>query len=95
MTSEWFVELNLDGSVISKTSFFNGVGFTTVYSYPTSSQWLTALETDLNNTLNSYSLSYFFDDDGNLVVYTLDCTGNKNGLNFKINVGINFNISCL
>jgi hypothetical protein len=96
LSSEWYVKISLGGSeIISYPFFTNGRGLTlgAGVSYPSSTQWLVALESQLDLLIN-YGLDYYIADDV-VTIYTLTCDGNNLNSDFKINVGINFNITCL
>ena len=93
------VDIEINGTTETQTLFFNGVGYGagTAYegiSYPSSSTWLTSLQLALDTLLEGKGLDYYITDNNELVVYTIDCSNNKIGSTFKVNVGINFNISC-
>jgi hypothetical protein len=93
LSSEWYVKISLGGSEIISYPFFNGVGLSLGdFSYPSSSQWLSALELQLD-LLIEYGLDYYIVNNV-VTIYTLTCDGNNLNSDFKINVGINFNISC-
>ena len=61
-------------------------------SSPTTDQWITALETALNG-LDFYGYEYILSDT-DVVVFNSICSVNDTGINFKLNVGINFEILC-
>jgi hypothetical protein len=92
-TSNWYVNINLAGTQIINYKFFEGVGIDLFnLSYPTASQWLTALESQLDN-LFSYGLGY--EITGNQVtIFTVTCDSLNLNSEFKINVGIDFSINC-
>jgi hypothetical protein len=92
-TSNWYVNINLAGTQIINYKFFEGVGIDLFnLSYPTASQWLTALESQLDN-LFSYGLGY--EIAGNQVtIFTVTCDSLNLNSEFKINVGIDFSINC-
>jgi hypothetical protein len=93
LSSDWYVKISLGGSEIISYQFFSGVGLTLgSFSYPSSSEWLTALESQLSLLIN-YGLDYYIADDV-VTIYTLTCDSNNLNSDFKINVGINFNITC-
>ena len=93
LSSEWYIKISLGGSEIISYPFFSGVGLSLGgFSYPSSSEWLTALESQLD-LLIEYGLDYYIVDDV-VTIYTLTCDGANLNSDFKINVGINFNIYC-
>jgi hypothetical protein len=94
VTSEWFVELIVDGNVLVKYPFFTGVGYVNpTLSAPSVSQWDSALLIALND-LKNYGYDYYLTTEGTVVIYNSICSVSDDGLNFKLNVGINFNIMC-
>jgi hypothetical protein len=93
LVSDWHLNVKLSGNTIIDKVFYTGYGLNVVgVSYPSSTEWLTALDTNLYNTLPMYGLGYYID--GNyVVIYTSDCSNNT-GTSLEINVGINMNITC-
>jgi hypothetical protein len=93
INSGWYVNISLAGSTIINYKFFEGVGIDLGnLSYPTSAQWLTALETQLDN-LFAYGLAY--EISGNQVtIFTVTCDGLNLNSEFVINVGVDFSINC-
>ena len=94
INSDWYVNISLGGSQIINEKFFDGVGIGLPegISYPSQTEWLTALQTQLDTLIN-YGLDYIISDN-QVTVYTITCDGNNLNSEFKINVGINFTISC-
>ena len=89
VTSQWYVDLRLDGSVLIQEQFYTGYGAS---DYPTNLQWKTALND---------SLIYLFDNgldftiNGDILkVFSLDCNGGFEGSTLELNVGINVTIHC-
>jgi len=96
LQTEWFVDIRINGDVYVLNSFYNGYGLNFAgLSYPTASEWLTALETGLDEMLGEYALDYYITSDDNVVIFTEDCSINKAGNEIQINVGINFNLYCV
>lgn len=96
LQTEWFVDIRINGNVYVLNSFYNGYGLNFAgLSYPTASEWLTALETGLDEMLGEYALDYYITSDDNVVIFTEDCSINKAGNEIQINVGINFNLYCV
>ena len=94
MTSEWFVDLRIDDVIIVDYSFFNGIGYNSpVYSVPTISEWDSALLIGLE-TLKTYGYDYFLTTTDTVVLSNQVCSVSEQGINFKLNIGINFNILC-
>jgi hypothetical protein len=93
LTTQWYVELYIDNVLLVDNIFYNGVGYNIPnLSFPTNTQWDNALVIALNN-LGEFGYSYFFEGD-ELVVYNTTCSIPNTKTNFKLNVGINFNILC-
>ena len=87
--STWFVDVRVNGSILTQYEFFIGVG---TVQYPTPTQWLTALE-DTFQSLQTYGYGYNIDTtDSQIVVFNNNCQPNFDEL--QINVGINFNVYC-
>jgi hypothetical protein len=100
LTTDWSVQIYIDGDLIVNQPFFNGVGYQNpTLSSPTTSQWDTALNLALNN-LQGYGYDYyFFNVENDFVpekvgVYNPICSVSEEGVDFKISVGININILC-
>ena len=92
INSDWYVNISLGGNVIINEKFFDGYGIGIPQSYPSQSEWLTALQTQLDTLIN-YGLDYIISNN-QVTVYTITCDGLNLNSEFKINVGINFTISC-
>lgn len=94
MTSEWIIELSYNGNVINSTPFFNGVGFSIPNtSFPSTSNWDSALTTALNS-LAIYGLDYYYTTNDKVFVYNVLCSVNDSGIEFKIDLKINFDLYC-
>jgi len=94
ISSEWFVEIKINGATLVQNSFFNGYGFNVSgSSYPTNQDWLTAVTNALDD-LEDFGYEYDFTDENTVLVYNGICSTEKTGINFQLNVGINFNIVC-
>ena len=93
ITSNWYVNISLGGNQIINYKFFEGVGLDLFEnSYPTPTEWLNALESQLDN-LFSYGLGY--EITGNQVtIFTVTCDSLNLNSEFQINVGIDFSINC-
>jgi hypothetical protein len=93
LTTQWYVELYVDNILVVDNIFYNGIGYNlSNLSFPTTPQWDSALVIALND-LKEFGYNYYFE--GNeLIVYNPTCTVSEEGVNFKLNVGINFNILC-
>jgi hypothetical protein len=93
LKSTWYVVLSIDDVEIVQNQFFTGIGYlNTGLSSPTTDQWNTALETALNG-LDLYGYEYILNDT-DVIVFNSICSVNDTGINFKLNVGINFEILC-
>ena len=94
MTTQWFVDLRVDNVVVVSYPFFNGVGYSNPsYSSPTVEMWDTALESALES-LKDYGFDYYLTEDDTVIVYNQVCSVSEQGINFKLNIGINFEILC-
>lgn len=94
LNTEWFVDINIDNNTLVHNSFFNGFGYLdSSLSAPTKKEWDDALILSLND-LKNYGYDYYFTNNETVVIYNLLCSTPSTGLNFKLNVGINFNITC-
>lgn len=94
LSTEWYVDIRVDGSPIVSELFFNGSG----YSYPglsapSSSTWLSAVMMGLDD-LQPYGFNYFINSDNTVTIYNNNCLPIDVSQNFELNVGINFNILC-
>ena len=81
--------------MIIKIPFFTGVGLTTpIVSYPTTNTaWLLSLNQALEK-LMEYGYDSTITENDTVIIYNSICSENDEGVNIKINVGINFNILC-
>jgi len=94
LNTEWFVDIKINNNDIVRYSFFNGVGYIdSSLSSPSISDWDSALIAALND-LKNYGYDYYFTNNDTVVIYNLICSVSDVGLNFNLNVGINFNITC-
>jgi hypothetical protein len=95
LNSNWYVDIRINDVMIIQIPFFTGVGLITPnLSYPTTNTgWDDALN-DALDELKTYGYEYYFTGNDTVVIYNSICSENDNGVNLKINVGINFNILC-
>jgi hypothetical protein len=94
LSSVWYVDLRVDDVVLVSESFFTGYGYNIVnLSTPTSSQWKDALINGLDS-LNDYGYGYLLTDDDTVIIYNEVCSVSDLEINFKINIGVEFNIDC-
>ena len=110
ITSEWFVDLNINGTIL-QYPFFNGIGYNTIdcgtifSSSPCISDWNTALDNSLQQII-SLGYDYRYETMTNNItngdnieavlvrVWNTNCSVNPLDDTIYINVGINFNITC-
>jgi hypothetical protein len=94
MTSEWFVDLMIDDVTVVSYSFFDGIGYSSpIYSVPTIAEWDSALLIGLES-LKDYGYNYYLTTTDTVILSNQVCSVSEIGINFKLNVGINFNILC-
>lgn len=94
ISTNWYVDLQVNGTTIVQYPFFNGFGYNiSGTSYPSQTTWLDSLTLALED-LTNYGYSYSFTDENTVIIYNEICSLPQTGFNFKINVGINFNILC-
>jgi hypothetical protein len=94
LKTEWFVNIVIDNITVVNLPFFSGVGYVdSILGSPTISNWDNALVVALND-LKNYGYDYYFTNNETVVIYNTVCSTSDVGLNFKLNVGINFNITC-
>ena len=95
LESTWYVDLVLNGDLLSHYEFFTGYGNTSpTASYPSNTVWLSALQSALSN-LQSEGLDYVINSDDTVTIYNSNCIPLSVTQNFEINVGINFNLLCI
>jgi hypothetical protein len=94
LKSFWYVDLRVDDVVLVSESFFTGYGYNIVnLSTPTSSQWKDALISGLDS-LNDYGYGYLLTEDDTAIIYNEVCSVSDLEINFKINIGVEFDIVC-
>lgn len=92
--SEWFVDIRVDDVQIVSYPFYNGIGFSNPpYSSPTVDQWDAALLVALD-MLKDYGYEYYLTENDTVIIYNQVCSIWERGVNFKLNIGINFEIFC-
>lgn len=90
LSTEWYVDVRIDGNIMFQAPFFNGFGTGQV---PTNNQWKAALLFNLSQLVND---GYYFYVNGNVVtVYNLACAEDDIPSTLEINVGINLDITCI
>ena len=94
MTTEWFIDLQIDGTTIIKYPFFNGIGYSSpIYSVPTGTTYNDGLLIALES-LENEGYDYYLTEDETVILYNQVCSESDTGINFKLNIGINFKILC-
>lgn len=94
MTSEWYVNLMIDDVIAVNYLFFSGIGYSSpVYSVPTVTEWDSALLIALES-LKEDGFNYYLTTTDTVILSNQVCSVSEQGINFKLNVGINFNILC-
>jgi hypothetical protein len=93
INSDWYVDLRLDDTIVVKQYFFSGQGGPNGgNSSPSKTQWDVALSTALTSLL-TYGYEYTLTSN-TVTVYNKICSKNTSGINFKLNVGVDFTINC-
>jgi len=94
LQTEWFVDLSVDGISVVKNSFYDGIGYSTPgFSTPSIDDYYDALIISLDD-LKNYGYNYYLTDSETVVIYNEVCSVSESGINFKLNIGINFEILC-
>ena len=95
INSTWYVDVRINGDLITSVPFFNGVGFSlSGTSYPTPTDWVTGINNS-SDELQVYGLSFIINtNDETISVYNNNCIPLSVQNNFEFNVGINFDIYC-
>jgi hypothetical protein len=93
--STWYVDLRVNGGLLTSIPFFNGNGYSANgISYPTSNDWINALN-NINPELQVYGLSFIINEtDETVIIYNSNCIPLSEDNIFEFNVGINFDIFC-
>lgn len=104
ISSQWFVEVYIDNTLKISLPFFNGVGYssptpcieTSTFSggsAPCNSVWERSVLIALDG-LETFGYDYYITTDGNIAIYNIVCDIDRSEVNFRLSVGINFNIFC-
>jgi hypothetical protein len=94
MTTTWYVDLRLNNTTVVSYPFFNGIAYNIpTFSTPSVSDWDNAVVAALE-LLKNYGYNYYLTESDTVVVYSESCATSETIVNFKINVGINFQIYC-
>ena len=94
VTSQWYVDVTFNDVLIIHDWFFSGSAVNQIYSVPTNEKWVTSLRYSLDGLLPR-GLDYYFNEDYTTVtIFNTNCANKDLGWTIKIDVGINFIISC-
>jgi hypothetical protein len=94
VTSQWYVNVTFNDTLIINDWFFSGSAVNQTYSAPTNEKWVTSLRYSLDGLLPR-GLDYYFNEDYTTVtIFNTNCANKDLGWTIKIDVGINFTISC-
>ena len=94
VTSQWYVNVTFNDTLIINDWFFSGSAVNQTYSAPTNEKWVTSLRYSLDGLLPR-GLDYYFNEDYTTVtIFNTNCVNKDLGWTIKIDVGINFIISC-
>jgi hypothetical protein len=89
ITSEWYVDLRLDNTILVQEKFYTGYGGNDV---PSTSDWVIGLNDKLQY-LYQYGLNYFIN--GNTItVMNSSCYDDFTNKTLYLNVGLNITINC-
>jgi hypothetical protein len=92
--SQWYVNVTFNNTLIINDWFFSGSGLNETFSAPTNEKWVTSLRYSLDGLLPR-GLDYYFNETYTTVtIFNTNCADKNLGWNIKIDVGINFTISC-
>jgi len=87
--SQWYIDIRINGVVISQDQFFSGSGPVGV---PTNSDWIDALELGLGN-LQSSGYSYVINEnEEEFFVFNNNCVPINE--EFSVNIGVDFQVKC-
>jgi len=89
LTSLWYVDIRLSGTLLRKDLFYTGYGGG---DYPSSNEWLTAVENSLSN-LYQNGLGYEINDT-TITISNIGCNNDFTNESIQINAGVNININC-
>jgi hypothetical protein len=93
--STWYVDVRINGDLITSVPFFNGVGYNLLgTSYPTQTDWINGVSNS-SDELQVYGLSFIINEDSETItIYNNNCIPLSVENNLEFNVGINFDIYC-
>ena len=89
LTSKWYVDIRLSGTLLRQDLFYTGYGGG---DYPTSQQWLSAVESSLS-TLSQDGLDYSING-STITVSNIGCNNDFTNKKLQINTGVNISINC-
>ena len=89
LTSMWYVDIRLSGTLLRKDLFYTGYG---AGDYPSNQQWLTAVENSLS-TLSQDGLDYSING-STITVSNIGCNNDFTNQTLQINAGVNISINC-
>ena len=89
IVSNWYVDCRLDSQILVQELFYTGYG---INDYPTQTQLINALDTELAGLYN-YGLNYYFSGN-NLIVSNSSCYDNFSASTLYLNIGIDIDINC-
>ena len=95
MLTTWYITIMIGNDTLYNEPYFNGVGYFDVNSYPSNTTSFNAVINGLEY-LKSLGYSYTISNDLNNItlLYKQSCVEFIYGINFKLDIGINFNITC-
>jgi hypothetical protein len=95
ITTNWFVDVRLNNSVVASVPFFSGTGYLVEgLSFPTPNKWIEGVNSS-SDELQLYGLSFIINQNsGKIVIYSNNCIPLNMNNNLEFNVGINFKILC-
>jgi hypothetical protein len=108
INSVWFVDLNINGTILQYPPFFNGLGYyntpgqSCLPATPCLTDWTTALDFALSQLITlgyDYRYEHGVDDDMDLPptkvrLWNTNCSDKPLSEPIEIKMGINFTISC-
>ena len=89
LISTWYVDVTVNSNQLIQSQFYQGYGPT---DFPTSAEWLSALQTYLPQ-LNNYNLSFYINN-STLYIQNMNCGQDFLQDTFQLNMGINFSLAC-
>jgi hypothetical protein len=88
LTTSWYLEMRIENQIILREKFYSGIATDT----PTIGLWKNTVINNLSKLLN-YGLDYLVDGD-TIYISNSGCDEKFKNKYFKINVGLEFEISC-